>query len=159
MVTSPCEHSTIMGTISWIPRGLVPNLLGLRSQFRGDWSQRIAGFTSESDFNTIIAGEEQRDLSYYFFSLTTDIDRASKNPQVPEASQSGFFSGLNSGVRVLFFLLLAVCQSPLVFSHCYWLLWRKATNFKCGSSFRVPTRTKASSISVILVLNYIASTN
>ena len=43
----------------------------------------MAGFTSESDFNTIIAGEEQRDLSYYFSSLTTDINRASKNPQVP----------------------------------------------------------------------------
>ena len=34
------------------PRGLAPALLGLQCQLRGDWSQRIASFTSESDSNT-----------------------------------------------------------------------------------------------------------
>ena len=33
------------------PRGLGPNLLGLRCQFLGDWSQPIANLTSESDFH------------------------------------------------------------------------------------------------------------
>ena len=60
----------------------------------------MASFTSESDSNTIIAGEEQRDLSYYFFSLTTDINRASKNPQVP------------TGVRVLFFFASGCLSIP-----------------------------------------------
>ena len=64
----------------------------------------------------------QRHLSYYFFSLTTDINRASKNPRVPAARppQRNFFKKRDSddayapGVRVLFFLLLAVSQSPFV---------------------------------------------
>ena len=68
MATSPCYHATIMPVMLY-RRGLVLNLLGLRCQFRGDWSQRMAGFSSESDYT--IAGEEQRDFSYYFFSLTT----------------------------------------------------------------------------------------
>ena len=63
----------------------------------------MAGFTSESDFNTIIAGEEQRDLSYYFFSLTPDINLASKNPKVPEVLQS---------VRVHFFFASGCLSIP-----------------------------------------------
>ena len=88
-----------MITLHPTSRGLALDLLGLRRQFRGDWSQRMPGFSSESDSNTIIAGEEQRDLSYYFFSLTTDIDRASKNPEVP-TTQSEY--SYYYGVRVHF---------------------------------------------------------
>ena len=69
-----------------------------------------------------IAGEEQRDLSYYFSSLTTDINPESKKPRVPAAQPQSKLSNDKSvpGVRVLFFLFLAVCQSPLVSSQ--WLL-------------------------------------
>ena len=70
----------------------------------------MAGFTSESDSNTIIAGEEQHDLSYYFFSLTTDIDRASKNPQVPTAQSSK--DSEYFGVRVLFFFASGCLSIP-----------------------------------------------
>ena len=145
MVTSPCKHSTVVRGMMLHTRGLVPNLLGLRRQFRGDWSQRMAGFTSESDSNTIIAGEEKRGLSYYFFSVTTDINRASKNPQVPEA-QSEYYPGSTYGVCVHFF--------------CFWLsvnpLWSSATATGYSGG-RQPTAnvgvhsyigTKASSISV-----------
>ena len=65
----------------------------------------LAGFTSKSDSNTIIAGEEQRDLSYYFFSLTTDVNRVSKNPQVPEA--------LQYGVSVHFFFASGCLSIPI----------------------------------------------
>ena len=72
----------------------------------------MAGFTSESDSNTIFAGEEQRDLSYYFFSLTTDINRASKNSQVPVA-QLEHESSQSRGVRVLFFFCFWLPVNPL----------------------------------------------
>ena len=38
-----------------------------------------------------------------------------------------------SGCVSIIFLLLAICQFPFVSSQ--WLLWRKVTNGKCGSSF------------------------
>ena len=47
MVTSPYRHRMLH------PRGLVTNLLGLRFQFRGNWSGWIVSFTSESDSNTL----------------------------------------------------------------------------------------------------------
>ena len=57
----------------------------------------------------IIAGEEQRDLSYYFFSLTTDINRASKNPQVPTTQSE--YSKLY-GVRVHFIFASGCLSIP-----------------------------------------------
>ena len=83
----------------------------------------MQGLTSESDSNTFFAGEEtQGHLSFYFFSLTTDINRASKNPRVP-AAQPGSDKHDDDyvlGVRVPFLLLLAVSRSPFVSSQ--WLL-------------------------------------
>ena len=49
----------------------------------------------------------------FFFSLTTDINRTSQNPQVPEA-QPGFYESddLNvPGVRVLLFCFVSGCVS------------------------------------------------
>ena len=45
-------------------------------------------------------------LSYYFFSLTTDMNLASRNPRVP-AAQPNMVN--TPGVRVHYYLLLAVC--------------------------------------------------
>ena len=59
----------------------------------------MAVFTSESDSNTI-AGEEQRDLLHYFFSLTTDISE-SKKPRVAVALRN--FKDDSFPVRVPFF--------------------------------------------------------
>ena len=72
----------------------------------------LAGITSESDSNTIIASEERRDLSYYFFSLTTDINRASKNPRVPVPFCSGLNYSDRDGVRVLFFFASGCLSIP-----------------------------------------------
>ena len=61
----------------------------------------------------------QRHLSYYFCSLTTDMNRVtvSQNPPVPTARPSRHDSVEGwRGVRVHYFLLLAVCQSPFVSS-------------------------------------------
>ena len=52
-----------------------------------------------------------------FFSLTTDMNRVSQNLRVPTARG---VSDYDPGVRVHYFLLLAVCQFPFVFSR--WLL-------------------------------------
>jgi hypothetical protein len=50
---SGTSYMILMVTFSWLqrlhPRGLVPNLMGLRCQFRGGWSQRIPVLISESD--------------------------------------------------------------------------------------------------------------
>ena len=58
MVTSSWDH--------WMlhPRGLVPILLDLWCQFRGDWSQRMAGLTSESDSHIFAGKEIQPHLSF-----------------------------------------------------------------------------------------------
>ena len=100
MVTSPWYHLMLH------PLGLVPRWKGLPSQFRGDWSQRMASSTSESDSNTFTCEEMQYNLSYYFFSLTTDMNCFAQNPQVPaEQSYIGYRSpdAYYPGVRVLFF--------------------------------------------------------
>ena len=44
----------------------------------------MTSFTSESDSNTF-AGEKIQRHIYYFFSLTTDVNRSSQNPRVPAA--------------------------------------------------------------------------
>jgi hypothetical protein len=53
---------------------------------------------------------QRHDLSYYSFSLTMDMNLDSQSPRVPVAQ------GENSdyGVRVRYFLFLAVCQFPFV---------------------------------------------
>ena len=58
----------------------------------------MAILTSESDSNT---SETQCHLSYYFFSLTTDVNRVSQNPRVPAAQESPY--GHPSMVRVHYF--------------------------------------------------------
>ena len=96
------------------PRGLVPKLLGLRSQLRGDWSQRImvASITSESDSNTFAGEEMQRHLLYYFFSLTTDMNPFSPIPQVP-AAKPGRRNNTNiAGVRVHYFFASGCLSIP-----------------------------------------------
>ena len=128
MVTSLWHHRTLH------PRGLVPNSKGPLCQFRGDWSQPIASLTSESDFSTFAGEGTQCHLSWYSYSL--DINHDSQNPRVPamqERHTQRFNFGV-AGVRVhYYFLLLAVSQFPFVSRQ--WLLWRKVTNGKCGSSF------------------------
>ena len=64
MVTSPWNHRLLR------PRGLVSILLGLLSQFRGDWSQWMTSFSSESDSNTFTGEVMQCHLLYYIFSVS-----------------------------------------------------------------------------------------
>jgi hypothetical protein len=74
----------------------------------------MATLSSESDSSR---RGDTRHLSYYFFSLTTDLNHVSQNPEVPEAQRK---TVSDPGVRVHFFLLLAVCQLPFVSSQ--WLI-------------------------------------
>ena len=97
IVTSPWHHRMLH------PRGLVPTLLGLRCQFRGDWSQQMATITSESDSTTFAGEVIQRHLSYYLFSLTTDMNSVSQNTQVPAVQQGNTKTG--QGVRFHYCLL------------------------------------------------------
>ena len=104
----------LMVTSSWDlcmlhPCGLVPKLLGPWYQFRGDWSRRIAIFTSEFDSNTFAGEEIQRHLSYYFFSLTTDMKRVSKNPRVPAVQPGVRYNTNVAGVRVRYFFAFWLC--------------------------------------------------
>ena len=96
MVTSSWDHVLLL------PLGLVPRWKGLQCQFRGDWSQRMASSTSESDSNTFAYEEMQYHFSYYFFSLTTDMNCFAQNPQVPAVKKHMDYRGAY-GVRVLFF--------------------------------------------------------
>ena len=121
MVTSLWHHRGLH------PRGLVPNSKGPLCHFRGDWSQRIASLTSESDSNTFAESH----LSYYSFSLTTDIFRVSKNPRVPAVQRveyRGYGVRVHSIIRFWLFV-----NFPFVTRQ--WLLWRKVINCRCGNSF------------------------
>ena len=69
----------------------------------------MASFTSESDSNSF-AGEMQPHWSYYFFSLTTDVNRIYQNPVVPTVTQNWYN---NIKVRAHFVLHPAVCQFPI----------------------------------------------
>ena len=80
--------------------------------------------------HTELSFSTQYYLSCYSFSLTTDTNRISQNPRVPVAKPVEYDV---PGVRVHYFLLLAFRQFLFVSSR--WLLWRKVTNCKCGSSF------------------------
>ena len=84
MVTSLWHHRVFH------PCGLMKNLLGLRCQFCGDWSQRIASLTSESDSYTFASEETQH---HYSFSLTTNMNRISLriHEYVPVAKQETYF--------------------------------------------------------------------
>ena len=57
--------------------------------------------TSECNSNTFAGEEMQHQLSHYFLSLTTDMNRDAQNPQVPTA-QEGNKRG--PGVHPLFFV-------------------------------------------------------
>ena len=71
----------------------------------------MTSFTSESDSN-LFAGEKiQRHFVFFFFSLTTDMNHNSQNPRVP-VSRGVWHGAFASGVRVRYFLILAV--SPIV---------------------------------------------
>ena len=94
MVTSLWHHPSLH------PRGLVPNSKGPQCQFRGDWSEPMASLTSESVSNTFA----ECHLSYYSFSLTTDISRVSQSPLVPALLESNRKSDV-PGVRVHFPLI------------------------------------------------------
>ena len=61
----------------------------------------MTSFTSEYDSNTFTGEKMQRDFSFYFSSLTTDINRVSQNPLVPMNMQTrvGIFAR-GPGVRV-----------------------------------------------------------
>ena len=61
----------------------------------------MASSTSESDSNTFACVEMQYHLSYYFFSLTTDMNCSGQNPQVPAVKI--YKSNYEPGVRVHFF--------------------------------------------------------
>ena len=89
MVTSSWHHRMVH------PRGLVPKLKGRRCQSRGDWSQRMASLSSECDSNTFVGEEMRHQLSHYFSSLTTDMNR------VPTAQEGNYYGC--PGVRPLFF--------------------------------------------------------
>ena len=115
---SGTSHKILMVSSLWNhriirihPCGLVPKWMGLRCQFRGDWFQRIASVTSESDSNTFAGEDTQCHLSYYSFGLTTDMNSfslslsLSQNPPVPTAQ------GIKNapGARNHYYLLLFVC--------------------------------------------------
>ena len=71
-----------------------------------------------SAFPTHFVSEEmQLHLSYYFFSLTRDMNRHSQNPKVPTAKEN---NKNDPGVRVQIFLRLAICQFS--FASSLWLL-------------------------------------
>ena len=61
----------------------------------------MASFTSESNLTTFAGEEMQRHLPYYFFSLTTDVNRVSQNTLVPTAQQGA----KGPGVRFHYCLL------------------------------------------------------
>ena len=48
----------------------------------------MASLTSEYDSNSFVGEEMQHQLSHYFSSLTTDMNRDTQNPRVP-AVQKG----------------------------------------------------------------------
>ena len=98
MVTSSSGHHLVLH-----PRGLVPRLLGLWCQFRGDWSQRITTSTSESDFNILQARRYNIICHTIFFSLTTNMNHDSQNPRVPTAQDKGVPGCAVHGVCPFFF--------------------------------------------------------
>ena len=79
----------------------------------------MATLTSECDFNTFVGQEMQYHLSHYFSSLTTDMNRDSQNPLVPEAHGGKLKSGQSvyvPGVRVhvfCFSLFVNSLSSPV----------------------------------------------
>ena len=132
---SGTSHKILMVISPWYrnmlqPRGLVPIWLILRCQFPGEWSQWIANFTSECDSPTHLSARRWSIICYTIFSVslrtwiaTLRIQGWLRCKKVRE-----MFPGC-----VSIFSLRAICQFPFVFSQ--WLLWRKVTNCKCGSSF------------------------
>ena len=134
---SGTSHEMLMVTSLWHrrslhPHGLVPNSKGLRCQFRGDWSQRMASLTSKSDSNT--SGSEETQHHYIihavFFSVSLRTWIASLWIQKYRWHlEYGVITGC---VSIICYFRLFV---NLPFVARQWLLWRKVTNCKCGSSF------------------------
>ena len=91
------------------PRGLVPKLLGLWFQFRGDRFKRIASFTSESDSKHLEAASGH---TTKFFSLTTDMNRDSRNPRVPAVQPGSNLKGNALGVRVQYYFCFCLSFNP-----------------------------------------------
>ena len=71
----------------------------------------MASLISESDSTTFTSEEMQRHLSYYYFSLTTDMNRVSQNPRVPTA-QRDMVTGCAPGVRVHYFFASGCLSIP-----------------------------------------------
>ena len=63
----------------------------------------MANLTSECDSNTFVGEEMQHHLSYYFPSLTTDMNRDCHNPQVIAAQERQEYALPLRGVRVHYF--------------------------------------------------------
>ena len=118
MVTSLWNHRMLH------PRGLVPKLLGLRCQFRGDWSQGIASLSSESD----LQARRRSFISHIFFqSYYGHESLISESTSTCGGSSHSCLRG-----ACIFFFTSKFCQFPFVSSQ--WILWRKVTSGKCGSS-------------------------
>ena len=76
----------------------------------------MATFSSEYDSDTFSTGEKmQRLLSYFFFSLTTDINPASQNPLVPAQAQKGKLDSYfhEPAVRVDYFFASCCLSIPI----------------------------------------------
>ena len=111
---------------------VVPKLQSLRVQFRGDWSKQIllemgSSTTSESDSNTFAGW----DICPTSFSVSLQTWIASLG--IHECLRRNIKLKLPECVSIII-LLLAVCQFPFLSS---WLIWRKVTYGKCGSSFEL----------------------
>ena len=61
---------------------------------------------------TLTGKKMQRHLSFFFFSLTTDMNHVFQNSVVPALPQNP--NKNDPGVRVDYFLFPAVCQLPFV---------------------------------------------
>ena len=133
MVTSPWNllSAAIRGLVS--TRSLPKlNCLIVRFQFRGEWSEWIANFTSESDSDTFCM--LLCCFSCYFStSLTMNLDNVSwkSGSQVPVAAVQAVEPCFMMVRASIFFGFWLILQSPFV----YRLQWRKVTIAKCGSSF------------------------
>ena len=69
----------------------------------------MASLTSEFDSNTFVGEEMQHHLSFYFFSLTTDMNSLSQNTRVPAAHEGNTH---DPGVGVHFFCFWLSANSP-----------------------------------------------
>ena len=88
-------------------------------------------------------------LFYFFPSLTTDMDPASKRPRVPEAQPGMVY---NAPRVSLFYFCFWLSFNP--FSSPSLLPCGKVTNGKCGSSFRVVYKASSTSNKLLYSFSY-----